>query len=271
MNFTNLRTWGGRAELGKAVSEKHLLTYGGEYFNDDSFNTDQNTTITTLRAPFPIDFICGPSGAIPFPFECVFEDFDDVPNTPNAENTGSGIFIQDTFWVTNRLTAIFGARWGRSETKAKPTPGTSQEIINLADFSDDKLVGALNLTYAATDTFHLVGSIATAFRAPNIIERLFNGPTPEGFGYQILNPDLQSEESLNFDVGIKYQDRRAFFEATYFENEIDNAIVQHVLTEQEFMALPPELQEDIINSGFEGLVIQQRNAETLTIKGVEAA
>ncbi len=271
LNFTNLDTWGGRAEAVKAIHEKHLLNYGIEYFNDDSFNTDQNTTITTLRAPFPIDFICGPSGAIPFPFECVFEEFDDIANTPNAENTGSGVFIQDTFWISKRFTAIFGARWGRSETKAKPTPGHSPEVISLADFDDDKVVGALNLTYAATNNLHIVGSIASAFRAPNIIERLFSGPTPEGFGFQIFSPNLVSETSLNYDIGLKYRNKSAYFEVTYFENEIDDAIVQHTLTDEEFAALPPELQDEIIASGFEDTVIQQRNAETLTIKGIEAA
>jgi len=267
LNFTDLETFGFRAEVRKLLGDKHLLTYGGEYFNDNSFNTDESLTVTTLRAPFPIDFVCGPSGAVPFPFECVFEDSDDVANTPNAENYGSGIFIQDTFMATDRLTAIYGARYARSETNAKPTPGLD---VSGLDFSDDAVVGALNLTYAVKPVFNLVGSIGSAFRAPNIVERLFNGPTPEGIGYQVLNPDLKSETSLNWDLGFKFRNQNAYFEATYFYNVIDDAIVQVTLSESQIAMLPPDVQEDIANSG-STVVVQQENAQKLTIDGFELA
>ena len=267
LNFTDVETFGFRAEVRKLLGDKHLLTYGGEYFNDDSFNTDDSLTVTTLRAPFPIDFICGPSGAIPFPFECVFEDADDVANTPNAENIGSGLFIQDTWMATDKFTAIFGARYARSETNAKETPGLD---VSGLDFSDDAVVGALNLTYAIKPVFNLVGSVGTAFRAPNIVERLFNGPTPEGIGFQILNPALESEKSLNWDFGFKFRNQNAFFEATYFNNEIDDAIVQVTLSEDEIAMLPPDVQDEIESSG-SSVVVQQRNAEKLTIEGFEVA
>lgn len=267
LNFTDVETFGFRAEVRKLLGDKHLLTYGGEYFSDDSFNTDESLTVTTLRAPFPIDFICGPSGAIPFPFECVFEDEDNVANTPNADNIGSGLFIQDTFMATSRFTAIYGARYARSETNAKETPGL--DVTGL-DFSDDGVVGALNLSYAVKPVFNLVGSVGTAFRAPNIVERLFNGVTPEGIGYQVLNPSLVSETSLNWDVGFKFRNRNAFFDATYFNNVIDDAIVQVSLSDEEISMLPPEVQDEIETAGV-SFVIQQRNAEKLTIEGVEVA
>jgi outer membrane receptor protein involved in Fe transport len=255
------------------VGEHHLFTYGIEATRDDSFNTDFSTTTTTLRAFFPISFVCGPEGATPVItatgvfFQCVFAEDDDLANAPNATNTGSGVFIQDEIGLGDRLSATLGLRYSETETKAEPTPGW--DIAGL-DFSDDAVVGALDLTYSITPTLNLVGSYATAFRAPNIIERLFNGLTPEGAGYQVLNADLTSENSENVDLGLKFRSRRAHAEATYFDTEIDDAIIQHTLSEAEIAQLPAATQADIDQSGV-SFVVQQRNADVLKVDGVELA
>jgi outer membrane receptor protein involved in Fe transport len=266
LNFTDVDTWGGRGELTKTLGESNLLTYGIEYYQDDSFNTDSSVTTTTLRANFPLTFICGPPGAVPPPpFECRLTQTDDVANAPNAENTAFGLFVQDEWYLTDRFTATLGLRYSEVETKAKPTPGW--DITGL-DFSDDAVVGALNLTYLLTDNLRLVGSYGTAFRAPNIVERLFNGLTPEGAGYQVLNPNLISEESENIDVGIKYRRNNAWFEAMYFDTEIDDAIVQYTLTDEDIAQLPQDVQDEIEQSGVQ-FVVQQRNAEVYKIDGFE--
>jgi outer membrane receptor for ferrienterochelin and colicin len=113
-----------------------------------------------------------------------------------------------------------------------------------------------------------VGSLATAFRAPNIIERLFNGPTPEGAGFQILNPDLTSEESVSWDLGVKYRRRDAYFEAIWFQNEIRDGILQDFLTAAEIAALPAATRREIADSGFD-VVVQERNVDALRYEGIE--
>jgi hemoglobin/transferrin/lactoferrin receptor protein len=264
--FSDVETVGLRAEATKAVGENNLLTYGVEFYEDDITNTRGSQTTTILRAVFPIDFICGPAGAIPFPFECVFASpFDTRPSSPNSTNTGSGIFLQNAFYVNDRFTATLGARFAKSETTANATQGWD---ISGLDFSDDDLVYALNLVYAVNDEFNLVGSFGTAFRAPNVIERLFNGLTPEGAGFQILNPGLTSEESENFDFGFKYRSRNAFFEAVYFDNEVSDAIIQHTLTTAEKAALPADVQAEVAQAGV-NLVVQQRHGNVFTICGIE--
>ncbi len=99
------------------------------------------------------------------------------------------------------------------------------------------------------ENLNLLASWGTAFRAPNIIERLFNGPTPEGAGYQILNADLTSETSENFDFGLKYRRQDAYFEAVWFRNDLTDGIVQHFLTDAEIAALPADVREAIASSG----------------------
>ena len=129
-------------------------------------------------------------------------------------------------------------------------------------------MGALNLIYSVTQNLNVFGSYGTAFRAPNIVERLFNGPTPEGEGYQILNPALVSEESDNIEAGLKYLRRNAMFELVFFRTEIDNGVIQDFLSQEEIDALPPDVQDDIENSGAR-FVVQQRNIDKLRTEGFE--
>lgn len=274
LNYTDLDTTGFRGEITKIVGNNHLITYGGEYYQDDSLNTDSSVTTTSLRAFFPISFICGPEGSTPVfgespaPFfQCTFVETDDVANAPNATNTGYGVFLQDQIMVTDRLNLTLGLRYSKTETNAEPTPGW--DITGL-DFDDDAVVGAVNLTYSLHHNLNLIASYGTAFRAPNIIERLFNGLTPEGLGYQVLNPDLKSEQSNNIDVGLKYRNNNAYVEAIYFDTEIDDAIIQFDLSDAEIARLPADVQAVIEQTGV-SFVVQERNADVFKVEGIEVA
>jgi hemoglobin/transferrin/lactoferrin receptor protein len=259
-NFTDLSTLGLRAEASKILGENHLLSYGGEYYDDDSFNTDSSYTYGALA--MQMDPALPPEDFTP-PF---FEVESDTANTPNARNVAWGLFAQDQFLIGSRFSGTVGVRYANTDTKAKETPGLDTAGL---DFSDDDIVGAVSAVYQVTDNLNLVGSYGTAFRAPNIVERLFNGLTPEGSGYQILNPDLKSEQSDNVDLGLKYRRMNAVFELMVFRNEIKDGIVQEFLSDEEIAQLPPDVQEDIENSGA-SVVVQQQNASKLRYRGVEA-
>jgi len=254
LNHTNLETWGLRTEVIKVIGNDNLLTYGIEGYRDDSFNTDFSTTVTTIRFPFP-------------PFQVVDVSTDDIANAPNATNTSWGVFVQDEMPLGERFRVTAGLRYQNVATRAEATPGWDAAGL---DFDDDSVVGAVTATWQITDTLNLLASYGTAFRSPNIIERLFNGPTPEGAGFQILNPDLKSENSDNVDIGLKYRRRNAFFELVAFRTEISDGIVQYFLSPEEQSALPADVQDAIRNSGA-SFVVQQRNAEKLRYEGIEAA
>jgi outer membrane receptor protein involved in Fe transport len=254
LNRSVLDTWGLRAEAIVGLPFQQLLTYGFEGFRDQSDNTDRSVTTTTIRFPFP-------------PFEMVDVSEDTVPNAPNAENTSWGLFVQDEIPFGKRVKATLGARYQKVETRAESTPGW--EVGGL-DFSDHEVVGTANLLFQATDNLNVFASWGSAFRAPNIIERLFNGATPEGAGYQILNSDLTSETSDNYDVGIKYRRREAYFEAVWFRNDLENGIVQDFLSPAEIAALPESVRDAIDASGAQ-FVVQQRNLDRLRYEGFEVA
>ena len=252
INFTDLETFGLRTQGIKLVGDRHLLTYGVEFYQDDSRNTDSSVTTTTLRFPFP-------------PFEFPVVTTDDVANAPNAVNESLGFFLQDEIDIGERVKLTLGARAQNVATRAEATPGW--DVTGL-DFDDDSVVGSASLVYALSDNLRLVSSYGTAFRAPNIIERLFNGPTPEGAGYQILNPDLTSEESDNIELGLKYLRSNAVFELLMFRNDIDNGIVQYFFSPQEIAQLPQDLQDRIAATQV-SFVVQQRNIDRLRWEGVE--
>jgi outer membrane receptor protein involved in Fe transport len=255
LNFTDLTTTGLRLEASKALADT-LLTYGAEGYEDDSVNTDLSSTVVSLTFP-------GPPFVVP-----IAEETDEVANAPNAENSSWGVFAQGEIRAGERVSVTAGARYQRVETTARPTAGWD---ISGLDFEDDQTVGALSVLYQATEQLRLFASYGTAFRAPNIIERLFNGLTPEGIGFQVLSPDLVSETSENFDLGMKYRRRNAILELTFFRNDIDDGIVQHFLSAAEIEQLPQETQDQIDALDPDLFVVQQRNADRLRYEGVELA
>lgn len=76
----------------------------------------------------------------------------------------------------------------------EPSPGARRKVAR---------VGALNLIYSVGDQLNLIASAGRAFRSPNLMERFFQGGTPEGSGYQLANADLKPEKSLSVDLGAK--------------------------------------------------------------------
>lgn len=251
-NFTELETLGLRADAMRGLGTSQLVTWGVEGYRDESRNTDSSVTVTTLRFPFP-------------PFRVVDTATDTVANAPNATNESVSLFAQDEWFASSRLTVTGGLRWQRVATRAEATPGWDTAGL---DFDDDAVVGSLSAVWGLTDTLRLVAGVGTAFRAPSLIERLFNGPTPEGAGYQLLNPELESERSEAIDLGLKYLSGRAFGELVVFRNEIHDGVIQSFYSPAEIAALPQSVRDAIAASGAD-FVVQQRNADRLRYEGVE--
>lgn len=252
-NFSDVDTWGLRADAVKVLGAgRHIVSYGVEGTRDESFNTDFSTTTTTIRTPRGNQVIV---------------TTDSLANAPNATNTAYGIFTQDEISIGKRLLVTAGVRFNSVETVAKATPGWD---VSGLGFSDRTFVGALSARYQLTPSISALASYGRGFRAPNIIERLFNGPTPEGSGYQLLNQELDSETSDNFDLGLKYSRGNAFMEAVAFRNEIDGGIVQAFLSDAEIAQLDAATRA-AIEAARVDFVVQQRNAAHLRYEGVELA
>jgi outer membrane receptor protein involved in Fe transport len=201
-NFTDVGTVGARFEFRKALFEKHVLTYGLDFYQDDSENTDESASGFYGFGPF------SPS-------------IDSTPNVPNAFLRSFGLFLQDDIPLFDRSSLILGVRYQNVHAETKQTPGFDGPLV---ESTDSTLVGSANFLFGVTDDFKLIASVGRGFRSPNLPERFFNGVTPDGSGFQIANPDLKAESSLNLDLGARYSWDTLYVEATYFRNMVYDGI-----------------------------------------------
>ena len=202
LNVTDLHTVGVRAEAARLVAERHMLTYGVDYFRDRSTNTDSSLTVITGFGP---------------PMTVVSR----IPLVPNAAFRSAGAFVQGDLRFFERLSTILGVRVQDIAAETRETPGITNPLMSS---SHRTAVGTANLLYRVTGDLHLVSSIGRGFRSPNLVERFFEGPAPEGSGYQRANPDLEPETSLNIDVGVRYRRGPFYSEAFAFRNQIRDGI-----------------------------------------------
>ncbi len=237
-NFTDIETFGVRSELRKVAGSRHVLTYGLDYYEDDAQST--NYSREELYGTGPGDYVLE----------------DNTPTLPNATYASFGIFVQDRIRFSERFDAIVGVRYQdiTAETRTTPLLPETEDFTS----SDATGVWATNLIFKATENIKIVGSVGTAFRSPNLIERFFDGPTPEGGAYQMRNLELEAETSLNYDLGFKYRREDVYLEMTVFQNTISDGIA-------------------IVNTGLDTgdpdflPVYQNTNVDKLRYEGVELA
>lgn len=203
-NFTDLETFGLRLETAKLVSGKHVLTYGLDYYHDDSKNTDQSETLI-----------------IPFPGAPVDSILEDTPTVPFSTYDKIGLFAQADLEISDRAAVIVGARWQNFSAKPQTTPGLDVLPENA---SENTIVVAANGLLEIAPNLNLVGTVGRGFRAPNLVELFFNGAAPEGSGFQLANPELDPETSWNVDAGFKYRRSNVAFEAFYFRTWLSDGI-----------------------------------------------
>ncbi len=200
-NFTDVNTDGFRAEAAKTFW-KQVLTYGADFFRDRSNNTDSSvTTVFGFGPPRP--------------------QINDTASTPNASFRSTGLFVQTEASLTDRLSLVAGTRWQRVSTRTRTTPKISVPLI---ESSDNAVVAAGNALFRIADNVNFIASVGRAFRSPNLIEKFFNGAAAEGSGYQLRNPDLKPESSLDVDLGVKAGYKAVYGELFVFRNSITNGI-----------------------------------------------
>jgi len=201
-NWTDLSTVGFRAEASKVIGDRTVLTYGADAFHDRSENTDSSLTVVTGFGP--------PQSQA-----------SNRPQIPNATFRSAGLFAQSDVRVVDRVSVIVGARVQDVLAKTRETPNLTGPLV---ESRDRTAVGTANLLVRAATGLNLIGSVGRGFRSPNLVERFFEGPTPEGSGYQSSNLELEPETSLNVDLGARWRRAGLFAEAFVFQNDVHDGI-----------------------------------------------
>ncbi len=233
-NVTDIHGLGLRAEATKVLAAGHVLTYGVDWYRDRSLNADSSETRMFGFGPPTVRRST-------------------TPNVANATFWTSGLFAQGQFHLTPRLEIGAGLRGQTIGSRTQETVGLPDDRAGVGSNSS-ALVGQVNGRYELRDGLNLVVAVGRAFRAPNLIERYFEGATAEGNGYQQASPDLDPETSLNVDIGFKVRRERFSAELTFFDNAIRDGI-----------RIAPQ---DTVIGGFPAY--RNENVDRLRDRGVEA-
>lgn len=191
-----------RFMLGSVAGLK--LTYGTDIYRDEQTGSDSGT-------------VDGSRGGV-----------------PNAESTFVGFFSEAEFTFgqvgqgLGQLMLIPGIRWD-----------SFQSSSDLGDSIDETALSPkIAATWSPLEWFNLFGNYGKAFRAPSYNEAYAVGnhfllPTASGLVANdfIVNPDLQPEEALGWEVGaaVKFENvvtasDQFRLKGSYYENTVDNLI-----------------------------------------------
>ncbi|WP_405234323.1 TonB-dependent receptor [Lentisalinibacter salinarum] len=181
------------------------LTTGLEFYRDDvdSYRTDYNAdgTVRAVRIQGPV--------------------------ADDATYDTAAAFVQDQIAVADGTDLILGLRYTRAEADAgrveDPLTGDPTSISD----SWDALTASARFTHrlGAAGRARLFGGISQGFRAPNLsdITRLDTARSNE-----IETPvrDLDSEQFLNYELGLKWVDEHWSGQAAVFYTDIEDMIIR---------------------------------------------
>ena len=222
---------------------EHDVVYG---FENESIETQRP------RSKLNIDAMSGVTTSI--------FGADRFPNKtfPDTEVKRIGIFANDRINITDRATFVLGLRYDSYDLE--PTPdalfnNSNVSRYDLANIDDSAISSKIGLMYDLSDGLSAYMQYAEGFRSPDY-ESANLTFTNFAYYYSVApNPDLDSEESSGYEVGLRGNiDNHQFSIAAYdtdYENFIDTAVTG---------ATP------------QGIVVYQYvNLNDAEIKGIEAS
>jgi len=232
--------------LGTDLRGLGYLTYGVDWYYDDvdasAVRIDETTNTVTERIP-------------QFPDDATYQRV--------------GAFLQWDLALTDRLTAISGARYSNIDAGATvalfdPTsPGFPLDppVLTPIGPSFQDWTGSVGLTYELCCDLHLVGSVSEGFRAP-LLDELTSVSSNVNEGVDLPTLGLRPERSINYECGVKLNGSRLRGEAFYFWTDIDGLIDRVLVGTDIGDPLDPN---DDVN------FFQRRNVGSANINGLELA
>lgn len=130
-----------------------------------------------------------------------------------------GLFAQNDFLLTERLTVTLGGRFDKLRLKIDDRLGNGA-ASGRESFSEAS--GTAGLSYRLFPQHTVYANVGTAFESPSFTE--FYDPTDPDVGFE---PGLDPQKALNFEVGVKgFLGDNARYEITAFTVETRDEILQ---------------------------------------------
>jgi outer membrane receptor for ferrienterochelin and colicin len=202
-NFTDVDAIGARLEAQRAIGTNHAITWGVEFGRDRAEGTDSNATTVIGFGP--------PS-----------TETSNRPALPRAEFRSLALFAQDELRLSDRFTLVLGGRYQDNTAESFVTAGLEeQQPVRTNDATG---VWSASMLVRLAEPVRLVAAASRGFRSPNLVERFYDGVTPEGSAYQSRNLALQAESSTNVDLGVRVQQSKWNLEIFAFQNQLRDGI-----------------------------------------------
>jgi len=149
--------------------------------------------------------------------------------TPSADVSKRAIYLFEEADY-DRWLVQFGARYDIHTVEA-PINDDNEHFEHLGFFDESNnerdfsvFSGSLGATYRLNDEWSLAANLARGFRAPSIFELYAGGEHGGVQAFQIGNPDLNEEVSLNTDLSLRWQTDKAHMVATVYQNSVSDYI-----------------------------------------------
>jgi len=159
----------------------------------------------------------------------------DRPQFPDAEVAYRAAFFQAELPLPGDLSLIPGLRFDGFEYDAD---------TGFSGRDEDEITPRLALGWQPNDSLYLWGEYAEAFRAPSLTELFADGVhfiVPLGPDQVVINefiptPDLEPEESVQFQLGARWREEDLFdtgltleLDAVGYHNDVENFVDQFVV------------------------------------------
>lgn len=145
-----------------------------------------------------------------------------VPLQPTGHFTNVALFGFEE-WQSDKITVNFGARF---DYRSQEFMGSSSNplLTENDERTFSSLSGAVGASYRLSDVLTAAANIGRGFRTPSFYNMYVYGYHGGVFAYQIGNPELENETSLDLSSSLRFRNQRVEASATIFQNRINNYI-----------------------------------------------
>jgi len=189
----------------------------------DSANIDLVLNVLTGRLELEHNDFLNLSGTVGAEIKYYdHENIGKVPLQPTGHFTSLAFFMFEE-WKINKLTVDAGARFDYRYQKFLGSD--SNPLLPIDDKKTfSSLSGALGASYQLSNQLTATFNIGRGFRTPSFYNLYVYGYHGGVFAYQIGNPELKNEISLDLTSSLRYRNQRTRAEINIFQNRIDNYI-----------------------------------------------